>query len=1142
MLNFQVKVPKLALLDKNGAFTPGPALAAMFVTDEAGAVIPAQVGDLVYSPEYENIPLTVTVIADYTPWQQKTWTLHYGETKPAVPATDMKVEQEKGSLVLSNGLIAIRTGSGTKKFDTPVAASKVPAPILAVRGKGGAWLGKGWLESPQRITGYNIALTGDGLIFKRVRAEYEFEGGRYICTVTLRSGEDVVHVRDEFDLGDPVEARDSNFCFSFQQGLQPDTIRWCGRYTDLPPYNQFVPNKASFDYGKMQEAVFPIDFSKAQQLMRIHGLFVWWPQAASYFGAYQKGNPQGDLVAVFPERPGHWRNPTVLFLDTTKDKDLVLRAPIRQPMQNWVVDGVDYRSPYYTGTITPGTPRGQGIREWGILVSRPADVVAENDDFTKSGIRQAWTRYGQNPLDKIKEWTLNWPDPGAAVYPRGAIAAADLPALRERAKRIPSLKGLIGSAQYQRYTYLVNQDKTVGDKLLRNEANGDTNWMGILPKLRSSIGYYLDREGDIGIHTYMHHGNGHIMGAAPLFDVAMSVPEATPEERRETRAMYAFCMYKISDPDWLAYGAGFHLGNPNMPTMSMSLIGAGAALIPEHPKANDWMMTSAKSTLDMLRDFTAPGGAWRECPHYQMDASMSGVLQSAQLFKNAGYVDLYQNPFLKSTMLYHAQLLTPVDPRFGIRTMPAIGNGGHEPTSLYGRMAAGTVKTDPQYSSWLQWAWKAVGNIYMYPNDESVCNEDLPASPPDMRSRHFPGFGSVMRSHFGDPNETYLIFRMGYNHEHYEDDQGNIVLYAKGAPLLLDFGSQYAPMMLRSWMHNKVGFNRMVSWSPVGEITQNSFLDAADSSLGSITYDQFYPIPEDPWAKTPANFAPDPVKVKQPITWTRQVMLVKHEFADGPHYVLVRDGIQGTSDDFSEFSLWCLANGVKINGNTAEYNGQHGVDVTVTMLDPAKPTITTGQYGHEFLGPASQFWNKVNPGKKYQETQHFIRVKRTDHQGYFAVIYPHRLNEATPAFTAWGKGAGVTAIVGDEKHVAICADKPGVYSDGGITLDGQRAVVRTGGNRLVMVLLAGKRLQAGEYEVSAPGPVAVTVEKTGISGEASLASAGKVLLHMAKGFTPGTATLNIDGKERPLMFTWQAGDILTLSLPAGKCRFVVKAQ
>ena len=361
------------------------------------------------------------------------------------------------------------------------------------------------------------------------------------------------------------------------------------------------------------------------------------------------------------------------------------------------------------------------------------------------------------PVGQDQGLDLALEDPGAAAYPRGAIRAADLPALRDRVARIPDLKKMVGSPQRRFFTYLAAPDPANGAQLIRDEHSGDANWMGILPKLRTSVGHYLDREGDMGSHTFMHHGNSNVGGAAPLFDVAMSVPEMTPTSAARPWRLYAFCIYKISEPDWLAYGAGFHLGNPNMPTMSLSLLGMAAALIPEHPISAEWMIRSLTGTLAMLRDFVAPGGAWRECPHYQLDGGMAGILHAAPAFRNAGFLDLCQNRNFKATMLYNLQLLTPVDPRFGIRTVPAIGNGTHETTSLYGRMAAGTAASDPAYSRWMQWGWRAVGKIYMYANDEMVCNEDLPAAPPDLSSRHFPGFGSVSgESNLDAPGEALL--------------------------------------------------------------------------------------------------------------------------------------------------------------------------------------------------------------------------------------------------------------------------------------------------------------------------------------------------------------------------------------------------
>ncbi len=1109
----------------------------MYVTDETGAVVAAQIAPSSVVLKPAEVPVSVSVIADFEPWQKHTWTLHFGEaSQPSAPRTDLTSVQERGSYVLSNGLIAVRTGRGERRFATPVSADQVPAPLLAVRGQSGAWIGRGWLETPQRVVSYSLKLSDDGPLFKRLRAEYYFEGGYYLCTLTLRSGEDVVHFREEFDMGAPSPVRDSNVCFSLYEGLRPDTVRWNGWYED-PRFN---PTEARW-LDPSKEAIFPIDYQQPGPLLRLHGLFYWWAQAACYYGAYRQDQPEGDLIAAFPKRPGHWSNPTVIFLESRKGPDLVLKAPIRLPVTKGTIDGNEDRTPYFTGSLAPGTPTTRGIREWGLLVSRPVDAIAPGDSVQQSGIRKAWTRYGQNLLDKIKEWTLQWSAPGAEAYPRAFVTAAELPALRERANAIPALQAKVGTPTTQRFTYLVDQDPQVADGLLHNEAGGDSNWMGLLPKLRFYASRYLDLDGDIGPSTHMHRAAGMLMQAAPLYDVAMSIPSMTPEERREAAALYAFLVYKLADPDYLAYGTGFHLGNPNMPTMAVSVLGYSAALIPEHPRAPQWMITSAKGTLDMLRDFTAPGGAWRECPHYQMDASVSGIMQSATVFKNAGFIDLFQNPFFKASMLYHLKLLTPVDPRFGIRTMPAIGNGCNESTSLYGRMAAGTASSDPEYSQWMQWGWKAVGSLYVYRNDEAICDENLPASPPDMRSQHFPGFGAVMRSHFGDPNETYLVFRMGYQIEHYEDDQGEIVLYAKGAPLALDFASLYAPSMVRPWMHNRIAINHMRDWGQIGEITQQNFLAAADACQGSMTITTLLEYPEDP----KDNPLPNRDLVTEnipPTTWTRQVMLVKNEVADGPHYVLLRDGFAGEGDDFTEFTLWDLAKSVETQGNVAHYTGQLGVDLTVTMLDPAQPEFTTGQYGHNFIYGAftEPFFRKVNgPDAKWEETQHFIRVKRTDHQGYFAVLYPHRVGEPAPNFTPWAGGAGVTATINGEKQIAVCAAQPGQYAEGEVAMEGQRALVREGPGRLVLALLSGTMVKAQGYELRSPGPAAVTVEGAQITGEANLAVAGELVLTVPPGITATSAVVETDTGEQQVQVA-QEGNKLGVALPAGRCRFGLK--
>ena len=275
VLNFTVFVPET-----------GTDLATLYVTDDAGAVIPAQISASPATRKPKLMPVVVTLIADYQPWQKHSWTLHYNETRPAMPPTDLTSKEEPGSYVLTNGLIAIRTGRGERHFSTSQDAVKVPAPLLAVRGRDGKWMGRGWLETPRRVIDYRITLTDDGPIFKRVRAHYQFDQGYYDCTVTLRAGEDVVHFHEEFDMGAPVAQP--------RQPLLLQLLQWAaagyralGRLVRRQAAS--IQNNARCGWTAAKEATLRHRLREARSdCCACTVSFYWWEQAACYYGAYRK--------------------------------------------------------------------------------------------------------------------------------------------------------------------------------------------------------------------------------------------------------------------------------------------------------------------------------------------------------------------------------------------------------------------------------------------------------------------------------------------------------------------------------------------------------------------------------------------------------------------------------------------------------------------------------------------------------------------------------------------------------------------------------------------------------------------------------------------------------------------------------------
>ena len=103
----------------------------------------------------------------------------------------------------------------------------------------------------------------------------------------------------------------------------------------------------------------------------------------------------------------------------------------------------------------------------------------------------------------------------------------------------------------------------------------------------------------------------------------------------------------------------------------------------------------------------------------------------------------------------------------------------------------------------------------------------------------------MLRAHAGDPNETYLGFRQGYLASHSDANQGDFVIYAKGAPLTAMslrgyaiHGGEYKKMFDEFGWHSRVRFGQQSDsggWpggGPVSGVHRHFFSDSADYLRG----------------------------------------------------------------------------------------------------------------------------------------------------------------------------------------------------------------------------------------------------------------------------------------------------------------------
>ncbi len=139
------------------------------------------------------------------------------------PAQRLTVETfDNGTAVLASQKQRVRVPWGERIFEEGRPASDTPAPLLAIRGRTGNWIGQGSFVAPEEIQAlrYETHLEEHGPLFMRYRVEYEFTDDRqYVVRLTLRHGDDHITI-DEYLNG--FESEDEVYFHFIFDGLDPN--------------------------------------------------------------------------------------------------------------------------------------------------------------------------------------------------------------------------------------------------------------------------------------------------------------------------------------------------------------------------------------------------------------------------------------------------------------------------------------------------------------------------------------------------------------------------------------------------------------------------------------------------------------------------------------------------------------------------------------------------------------------------------------------------------------------------------------------------------------------------------------------------------------------------------------------------------
>lgn len=219
-----------------------------------------------------------------------------------------------------------------------------------------------------------------------------------------------------------------HYDFSFKPGkLNTDSFKpqegWYNSRTDLPAFHDLakmaLPDAVTRNGKSMVRDPtctingYQLKYTRNVVNYFLTPTFTWSPRVGVCTRFVEPG---GDAVAFVSLNLMYWRNPLSIHFRTTANGELLAQLPVQVYKQDWRSEGFGRGSPNATGK-TLFVPENEARRSYGIMLTRAED---EKKNRLFSALHAAAV-LGFQPLDKVKDWILDWPDPMAnAKWPETA--------------------------------------------------------------------------------------------------------------------------------------------------------------------------------------------------------------------------------------------------------------------------------------------------------------------------------------------------------------------------------------------------------------------------------------------------------------------------------------------------------------------------------------------------------------------------------------------------------------------------------------------------------------------------------------------------------------------------------------------------
>jgi hypothetical protein len=491
------------------------------------------------------------------------------------------------------------------------------------------------------------------------------------------------------------------------------------------------------------------------------------------------------------------------------------------------------------GTVEWNASLESGVRHW-LLYAGPVEKGYSKEEIAPIGqirpispadprfiFHRLHAEFNALRLDEHLDLTGDAAlDASCAALP-GVFAAGDFhAAARNRLGQYPCLQGVLddpddwlkqsGAMHLASYRYLLEPTPENARSLYGFLIERFERWVRQFQGYRANQPDYMKNV--IGFSRYLR---GMLLAYEQLRrDAALS-----EEEFRKLGAYFAFAARRILDEgrwphsrtwkhpdhpessrDFYTYG-GEHKPDrliwtnslPNFQSDPLCALAHLSAVFKDHPDAAFWRRFGLDEIDRQLDAYCGKSGAWQESINYAL-YTLSYFVITFKVVKERWGIDYFNDERVRRFVSWLCRFVGPVDKRFGVHTMPGIGNAVLPQTGADTMLcfAAELAEDDPLRASCLA-LWK-MGETYARPGEHypvvmaAMAPFGISLHPSSfilhpLQSECMDEVGVALRDRQGEPDESYLFQKIGFAKDHYEADETAFNWYAKGTPLCMDYGT-----------------------------------------------------------------------------------------------------------------------------------------------------------------------------------------------------------------------------------------------------------------------------------------------------------------------------------------------------------------